>query len=51
MIQIVVIVKEMKDVKKNKLFIFRLINLCGILRGRGVFLQKFCRMVNVLDVN
>lgn len=37
MTQTAAIAKEMKDVKKNKLSIFRLTNLCGTLRGRGAF--------------
>lgn len=44
--------KEIKHAKKSKLSIFtRLTNLCGTLRGRGAFLLKSRRMVNVLDVN
>lgn len=51
MTQTAAIAKEMKHVKKNKLSIFRLTNLCGTLRGRGAFFLKSRRMVNVLDVN
>lgn len=44
--------KETKHAMKNKLSLFtRLTNLCDTLRGKGAFLLKSRRIVNVLDVN